>query len=141
MSAKQVARRWFEEVWNQRDASAIGRLFAKDGIAHGLGADGQDLVGPAGFLPFYQAFLGGFADLQLTIEDLIEEDNRVAVRWRATGTLTGHGMGFAPTGKPMTITGMSIVRVQNGQIVEGWNNFDVLGMHQQMGTLATLVGS
>ena len=52
----------------------------------------------------------------------------------------GHGMGFAPTGKPMSITGMSILRVQDGQIVEAWNNFDVLGMHQQLDTLAAVTG-
>ena len=141
MSAKQLARRWFDEVWNQRDAAAINRFFAKDGVAHGLGPNGEDLIGPAGFQAFHQAFLGGFGDLQITIDDLIEEDDRVAVRWHVTGTLTGHGMGFAPTGKRMTVTGMTIIRVQNGQIVEGWNNFDVLGMHQQLGTLAAVAGA
>ena len=140
MSGKQIARRWFDEVWNQRDASAISRYFAKDGIAHGLGANGEDLIGPNGFLPFHAAFLGGFDDLQITLDDLIEEGDSVAVRWHCTGTLTGHGMGFAPTGKPMHITGMSIIRVQGGQIVEAWNNFDVLGMHQQLDTLASIVG-
>jgi steroid delta-isomerase-like uncharacterized protein len=140
MSGKDVMQRWFEEVWNQRDDSAISRLFAEDGIAHGLGANGEDLIGPAGFLPFRTAFLAGFADLRIIIEDSIEEGDRVAVRWRATGTLTGHGMGFAPTGRPMTITGMTIARVKNGQIIEGWNNFDVLGMHQQLGTLAVIAG-
>jgi steroid delta-isomerase-like uncharacterized protein len=140
MSGKHVARRWFDEVWNQRDSTAISRFFAKDGIAHGLSANGEDLIGPDGFLPFHAAFLGRFADLQITIDDLIEEGDRVAVRWHATGTLTGHGMGFAPTGKPMSITGTSILRVQNGQIVEARNNFDVLGMHQQLGTVASIAG-
>jgi steroid delta-isomerase-like uncharacterized protein len=136
VSNKQIARRWFEEVWNNRDAKAISRMFAKEGVAHGLGADGEDLIGPDGFLPFHTAFLTSFADLQITIDDLIEAEDRVAVRWRARGTHTGGGLGLAPTGKPMSITGMSILRVQNGQIVEAWNNFDVLGMHQQLGTLS-----
>lgn len=135
MSNKQIARRWVEEVWNQRHSAAIERLLAKDAITHGLGMDGNDLVGPEGFLPFHRAFVTSFADLQLTIEDLLEEDDRVAVRWRATGTLTGDGLGLAPTGRRMTVTGMSVIRVENGQIVEAWNNFDVLGMHQQLGTL------
>jgi steroid delta-isomerase-like uncharacterized protein len=140
MSHKQIARRWFEEVWNQRDAKAISRMFAKDGIAHGLGPDGRDLIGPDGFLPFHESFLKGFADLQITIEDLIEEDDRIAVRWRATGTHTGDGLGVAPTGKVMTITGMSILRVESSQIAEAWNNFDVLGMHLQLGTLLAAMG-
>jgi steroid delta-isomerase-like uncharacterized protein len=136
MSNKALARRWFEEVWNQRDAQAIQRMFATDGIAHGLGAAGQDLIGPNGFRPFHDAFLGGFADLRITVVDLVEEDDRVAVRWYASGTLTGHGLGIAPSRKPMTVTGMTIFRVQNGQIAEAWNNFDVIGMHQQLGTLS-----
>jgi len=140
MTGKELARRWFDEVWNRRDASAIGRMFAQNGVSHGLGANGQDLIGPAGFLPFHQAFLGGFSDLRITLDDVIEEGDRVAIRWHATGTLTGHGMGFAPTGKPMTVTGMSMVRVAQDQIVESWNNFDVLGMHQQLGTLAMVAG-
>lgn len=139
MSNKQLVRRWFDEVWNRRDATAIGRLLSKNAVAHGLAADGGDLIGPDGFVPFHSSFLNGFADLQLTIEDLIEEDDRVAARWRVTGTLSGEGLGVAPTGRRMSITGMTIVRIQDGLIVEGWNNFDVLGMHQQLGTLSQLV--
>lgn len=138
MSNKQLLRKWFDEVWNKRDASAIPRMFAANGIAHGLGADGKDMIGPAEYAPFHQAFLSGFADLKITLDDLLEEGDQVAARWHAKGTLTGHGLGFPPTGKNMTITGMTIVRVQNGQIVEAWNNFDVLGMHQQLGTLAAI---
>src|SRR3954464_14537619 len=116
-------------------------MMAKDAVAHGLAGDGQDLIGPEGFLPFHESFLAGFADLQISLEDLIEEDDRIAIRWRATGTHTGDGLGVGATGKAMTVTGMSIVRVQGGQIVEAWNNFDVLGMHQQLGTLAALMVS
>jgi predicted ester cyclase len=64
----------------------------------------------------------------------------VAVRWRCTGTHTGGGLGVPSTGKPMTVTGMSILRVQNDEIVEAWNNFDVLGMHLQLGTLLAAMG-
>jgi len=138
MSNKHLVRRWFEDVWNRRDASAIPLLLAADGVAHGLGANGEDLVGPEGFLPFHTAFTSAFADLQMVLDDLIEEDDRIAVRWHTTGTLTGHGLGIAPTGKSMSISGMTIVRVQNAQIAEGWNNFDVLGMHRQLGTLAAI---
>ncbi len=138
MSNKQVVRRWFDDVWNRRDASAIQRMFARDRVAHRLAADGQDLVGPERFLSFHQALLAAFADLQITIDDLLEEDDRVAARWHCTGTLTGSGLGMAPTGKRMTMAGMSIARVENGQIVEAWNTMDWFGMHQQLGTLAAI---
>jgi steroid delta-isomerase-like uncharacterized protein len=136
---KALARRWFEEVWNRRDDTAIGQMFAADGIAHGLGPDGQDLVGPAGFVHFHRAFLDAFRDLRIELDDLIEEDDKIAIRWHATGTHSGHGLGVEPNGKAMNVTGTSIVRVRDGLIVEAWNNFDVLGMHQQLGTLAQLI--
>jgi steroid delta-isomerase-like uncharacterized protein len=136
---KELARRWFEEVWNRRDEIAIARMFAPDGIAHGLSPDGQDLVGPAGLVNFHRAYLDAFRDLRIELDDLIEEDNKVAIRWHATGTHTGHGLGVAPNGKTMNVVGMSIVRMRDGLIVEAWNTFDVLGMHQQLGTLAQLL--
>ncbi len=140
-SNKVVARRWFEEVWNRRDASAISRMFAEDGIAHGLASDGGPLTGPEGFLPFHRAFIESFKDLRIEIDDLVEEDDKVAVRWHVTGTHTGHGLGVTPRGKAMTVTGMSILRTRDGLIVEAWNNFDVLGMHRQLDTLAEVVAA
>ena len=125
-------------MWNRRDETAIARMFAADGIAHGLSPDGHDLVGPAGFVDFHRAYLDSFGDLRVELDDLIEEDDKVAIRWHATGTHTGHGLGVEPNGKAMNVTGMSIVRLRDGLIVESWNNFDVLGMHHQLGTLAQL---
>jgi steroid delta-isomerase-like uncharacterized protein len=119
MSNKQLARRWFEEVWNQRDATAIPRMLSADCVVHGLGEQGEDLIGPDGFRPFWQKFTSAFNDLQIVIEDLIEEDDRVVVRWRTTGTLTGDALGVKATSKKMTTTGMTIMRVLNGKLVEG----------------------
>jgi steroid delta-isomerase-like uncharacterized protein len=138
MSNKQVIRRWFDDVWNQKNADAIPRLFAAEGMAHGLAAD--SIRGPEAFTAFQQAFVRAFPDLTITIDDLIEEGDKVVARWHAAGTLTGDGLGVTPTGKQMAITGLTIAIIRGGQIVEGWNSFDVLGMHQQLGTLAQLVG-
>ena len=141
MSHKTVARRWFEEVWNRRDETAVARLFAVDGVAHGLSPDGHDLVGPTAFIDFHRAYVGAFNDLRIELDDLIEEDDKVAIRWHATGPHTGHGLGLEPHGKAMNVVGMSILRIHEGLIVEAWNTFDVLGMHQQLGTLGQLVAA
>ena|SRR5437660_11936374 len=138
---KQLSRRWFEEVWNQRRGESIVKMMTADAVAHGLSADGAPMHGPEAFVRFHQTFTDAFPDLKVYIEDLIAEDDKVVTRWRATGTLKGHGLGVRPTGRAMEITGITIVRVVNGQFVEGWNNFDVLAMHHQLGTLAELAAS
>jgi steroid delta-isomerase-like uncharacterized protein len=133
---KQLVRRWFDEVWNQQKPDAITRLMAGDAVAHTL--SNPPITGPQQFIEYQKAFLGAFADLKMVVDDLIEEEDTVVARWRAIGTLTGHGIGLTPTGKRMEIMGITIVRVHNGQITEGWDCYDTLGMHQQLGTLNQL---
>lgn len=129
---KALIRRWFEEVWNKGRVAAIDEMFAVDGVAHGLGAD---MHGAAAFKPFHAAFRDAFPDLRIEVEDMIAEGDKVAYRFSVTGTHRGHGLGFPATDKPARFTGMGVVRVQNGKIVEGWNNFDQLGMLQQLGVV------
>jgi steroid delta-isomerase-like uncharacterized protein len=132
---KTLAREWFEEVWNGRSSEAITRRMAPDCLVHGLDQGGQDLRGPAAFAPFHQAFLGAFSDLHIEVEDVIEEGDRVAVRWTATGRNDGDTLGFPATHQTMRIGGMTIARIANGKLVEGWNTFDALAMLQQLGAL------
>jgi steroid delta-isomerase-like uncharacterized protein len=132
---KTIGRRWFEEVWNQRSTEAIDRRMAADCVVHGLEQSGRDLNGPAEFKPFHQAFLNAFGDLHITVDDVIEEGDRIAIRWTATGRHTGDGLGFPATNKQMHVSGVTIARIRDGKLVEGWNNFDALTMLQQLGAV------
>jgi steroid delta-isomerase-like uncharacterized protein len=136
---KLLATRWFDEVWNQGRTESIARMMSPECNAHGLGAGGSTVQGPEAFAAFQQAFLKAFPNLKITVEDVIAEDDKVAIRWRAAGTLKGEGFGVEPNGRSMEITGMSMVRIRESRIVDAWNNFDVLGIHQQLGTLPQLV--
>jgi steroid delta-isomerase-like uncharacterized protein len=127
---KAIVRRWFDEVWNQGRIEAIDELLAADGVAYGLG---PDLHGPAEFKPFHAAYRQAFPDVRIEVDDLVEEGDKVAYRWTATMTHHGHFLGIAPTGRASRFLGMGIVRIRDGQIVEGWNVFDQLGMLQQLG--------
>jgi steroid delta-isomerase-like uncharacterized protein len=127
---KAILRRWFEEVWNQGNTATVDELLPEDGVAHGLG---PDLRGPAAFKEFHATFRNAFPDIHIDIEDVIAEGDKVAYRWTATGTHQGHLLGIPPTGRSPRFTGMGIVRIRNGRIVEGWNVFDQLGMFQQLG--------
>ena len=137
MSNENVALiyRWFEEVWNKGRAEAIDEMFAADGIAHGLGEAGIDVQGPAGFKPFFEKLRGAFPEFEVTIEDTIAEADQVAARWTARLTHKGDQLGIPATGRQATVSGMSIVRISNGQIVEAWNNWDIMGLMQQIGAM------
>lgn len=137
MSDENVALmyRWFEEVWNQKRAAAIDEMLAADGIVHGLGEAGVTITGPEGFKPFFEKLRGAFPDIAVTIEDTIAADDKVAARWTVRMTHEGDQLGFAPTGKQAAVTGMSIIRVKDGQIVEAWNNWDIMALMQQIDAL------
>ena len=74
-----------------------------------------------------------FSDARVTIDDVVAEGDKVAVRFTLYGTHTGELMGIPPTGRQVVVTGIDINRVANDQIVERWANFDNLGMLQQLG--------
>ena len=133
---KALIQRWFEEVWNKGRAEAIDEMFAVDGIANGLADEnGEPLRGPDNFKAFFYKFRDAFPDINVVVEDTIAEGDKVAVRCSVRATHQGAGLGFAPTQKPVEFTGIAIVRVKDGQIVEAWNNFDFMSLYQQIGAI------
>src|ERR1700730_13083912 len=92
---KALVRRWFDEVWNKGQEATIDKLFAENGVAYGLGDTDVEIRGPAQFKPFFRNMRGAFPDLQITIEDIVAEADKVMVRVLLQGT---HGGGnFVPT--------------------------------------------
>jgi len=83
-------------------------------------------------------FWAGFPDMQVTIDDVIAEGDKVAYRWTARGTQTGEMMGIPPTGRSVILTGITIDRYDaESKIVEHWESYDQLGMLQQLGVIPT----
>ncbi len=134
-----VIRTWFEEVWNQGREETIDRLFARDGLAHGLASpDGLPLRGPDAFRPFYRRFRGAFPDIHIEVARTVTEGDMVSAHGHVTGTHQGHDLGVSATGNPVDFWGMCIARMRDGQIVEAWNNFDFLSLYQQIRLLPQL---
>jgi predicted ester cyclase len=73
--------------------------------------------------------------MQISVDDLIAEGDKAVIRWTARGTNSGPFLGMPATGKPGTVTGITIERKVDGMTVEGWNQFDQLGMLPQMGMI------
>jgi len=133
---KELTRRWFQEVWNQRKSQTIEELLAPDAIAHGLeSAEQPPQRGPAAFRQFWQKFCGAFPDLRIEIEDVIAEGDKTAARFSFRGTHRGDHLGPPATTKPIIATGITITRWRDGQIVEGWNEFDAMRLFQQIGAI------
>ena len=133
---KQLLRRWFDEVWNNGRAEAIEEMFDENGIAHGLSDDpSYPIRGPQGFRPFYEVFRQGFPNLKIVIEDMVAEGDKVAARCSVRGKHEGEFLGREATQAPVDFTGIAIVRIKNGKIVEAWNNFDFMTLHKQVGLL------
>jgi predicted ester cyclase len=81
----------------------------------------------------YRAFSDAFPDIWFTFEDLIAEGDLVVGRGVIEGTHSGAFLGIPPTHKKIRWTGTRMFRVRNGKVSEGWINFDMLGMLQQLG--------
>ena len=124
-----VAARWFEEVWNKGRRASIAELLAPDAVLH---EDDKDIVGPEGFYAFYDRLNAAFSDFRVTVQDTIAEGDRVCVRWTCSCKHTGDAMGMPATQKTVHVTGMSILRVANGRMLEGWQNWDMLGLLEQI---------
>lgn len=134
---KFVIRRSFEELWNKGNLSLADELFTPN-YAHHDPSTPDFGRGPESERKRATVYRTAFPDLQLTIEDIIAEGQTVMARWSCRGTHKGDLSGIAPTGKQVTISGVSVARFTGGKMVEGWVNWDALGLMQQLGVVPQL---
>lgn len=128
-----VRRGLVEQVWNAGSQEAVDEVFAPDYRGHD--PDRPDLAGPEAVKRSVAQFHAAFPDFAISIDDLVAEDDRVVWRYTMTGTHSAEFLGVPATGRRVTATGISIFRVEDGMLREGWINFDALGMLRQMGAL------
>ena len=132
---KAITRRWNDEVWNKGNLAAIDELFATEFVFDyppSEAAPDRD-----GYKQFITRNFNTWADIYCTIEDIVAEGEKVAVRWIWSGTQKGEFelMGIAATGKRVTMTGISFLHIVDGKIVREWTEQDMLGMMQQLGII------
>ncbi|MFN2399210.1 MAG: ester cyclase [Gemmatimonadaceae bacterium] len=126
----------FEQTWvdglNRGDVSAADKAFAPDCTIHIAGSPEPNLA-LAGFKQMVAGLLAAFPDLRFAIEDQIMAGDKVATRWTAEGTNTGPFGEVKPTGKRVRIDGLILDRVVGDRVVERWEQWDQMGMMQQLG--------
>jgi len=114
---KALMRRVYEEMWNTGNPALAVEIFAQ----------------PEGVERFVSQFLLAFPNLQHVVEDMIVDDDRIAVRFSAQGAHSGAWMRFATTGKPIHYTGVTWARIANGRIIEHHTWWDKAGLIEQIG--------
>jgi predicted ester cyclase len=137
---KNLGRRWFEEVWNKGRREAIGEMLAPESIVHEAGLD---TPGIEGFYPFFDHLRAAFSEIQVNVDDTFADGDKSCVRWSFTAKHTGEGLGVAPSGVTVHVTGISIFRIKDNKLIEGWQNWDMLAMMEQIkgvGKTATYIG-
>jgi steroid delta-isomerase-like uncharacterized protein len=129
-----VARRYFEEVWNQGKVDVLDELLAPDYVNH-TPSVGSPPPGPNGLKPIVLAIRRAFPDLHFTIEDVVVATDAVAIRTTMTGTHRGDLFGMAPTHRSVRVTQIQIERLRGGRIVQHWRVTDELTLMRQLGVV------
>ena len=131
---KTLVRRFFD-AFGHNDFAALEAVTHQDVVYHtappGLSA------GIEGYRELMAMYVSAFPDVQITVDDMIAEGDKVVTRFTSRGTQQGEFMGIPPAGTPVTIGGISIIHVAGNKVAEEWDQLDMLGGLQQLG--ATLV--
>lgn len=130
---KELYRRFIEECFVGGNMAVVDEMIAADAVDHQ--APPGVAQGAEGVKQFLSMFRSAFPDLQATVDQMIAEGDTVAARFTMSGTHQGELFGIPPTGKRIEITGIDVVRFENGKMVEHWGNQDDLGMMQQLGVI------
>jgi predicted ester cyclase len=131
---KELVLRMHRELLRSRDPDRVDEFFAPDFVSHNMPPGLPD--GVEGVKRFFGMLRDGLADLDVAVDELVVEGDRVAVATTMTGTHTGELFGIAATGRRVAVTGIDLVRV-NGKIVEHRGLTDTAGLLRQLAAADT----
>jgi predicted ester cyclase len=129
--AELIVKRLLEEPW-KGNFDVIDEYVAAGYVGHDP-AEAEPIRGPAGVRANFDKYIAGFPRGAITVDDQFSEGDEVATRWTGRGTHAGEIAGIAPTGKEVTVTGLTISKLEGGKVVEEWTSWDSLGMLVQLG--------
>ena len=127
---KAVVRRFIDEIFLEGNLDSVDELLTEDFTPHTWGKvePGKEAMKAA-----IERVSKGLSDASMTIQDVIAEGDRVAVRLTSHAVQTGEFMGLPPSGKPYTIGEIHIFRLVDGKVAEHWHQADFMGMMRQLG--------
>lgn len=128
-----LAHRFYDDAVNKGDLDVLSSIIHDDFVEHEeMPGVPRDREAPRAFVTIFRA---GFSDLHASIEDIIQQDDKIAVRVRMTGTHDGAFMGIPPTGKRMDMQIIDIVQMRDDKAVAHWGVSDMAAMMSQLGLI------
>ena len=131
---KAIVRRLYGEVWNGRRLEVVNEIISPSHALHDNNTPGSS-IGPEAYKRTVTRFLTGFPDLCFSIEDVVAEEEKLAVSWNFSGTHKGKYMGISATNTKVSVDGITIHHIVNGKIMDSYVSWDALGMMQQLGAV------
>ena len=122
-----------QEAWNRRDAAALGRDYAPEGVV--ISAVSGRLEGRERIAAAYRAWFTAFPDLDFRSDALVIDGDLAALFFKATGTHSGEFLGLAPSGRRFDVSGVFLYELADGQIVHERRILDFTGLLVQIGIL------
>jgi predicted ester cyclase len=130
---KSIARRYPEEVYNQKKIDVLDAIMDKNIINHWWE---PEVNGLQTIKEYISKNLVAFPDVKFIVEDQIAEGEKVVTRVSFTATHKGEFMGISPTDKKVKVTGVIIFKITKGKIVETWAEMDSLSWMRQLGVIS-----
>lgn len=129
---KDFIRRFRNDIYDAKNLDRLDEYIAEDCLSHtpALPEPGR---GIDEYRKFTEMLHAAFPDAEDTIEDIVAEGDKVAVRIRMRGTHEGPFLDLEPTENEVDVTGMVIYRIEDGKIAEDWHQADMMGLMQQLG--------
>lgn len=132
---KALADRFHMDIFQAGRLEVADEILTPDFAIHGPGYPPEWTRGPEGTKQLATAIVDGIPDRRIAHHETVAEGDLVMIRWSMTGTHDGDLMGVPPTGRPIDVTGFDLFRIESGRIAELWQNWDQLGLMQQIGAI------
>ena len=132
---KAKMRRLLEEAFGQGNVDVVDEVLDPDFVCYDPNSESGEVRGAETIKDEIEYFRSAVPDLTYTVEDQIAEGEKVVSRYTVSGTHQGEFFGVAPTGKRITMSGITIDRFEGGKMVEEWPEYDLLGAMRQMGAI------
>lgn len=133
---KALVRHFVDQGWNQKKLAVFDKLLAPSFTHHDT--DFPSVSTAEHYKQWFTETQNAFPDFQLTIDDMIAEEDKVATLWTFRGTNTGDiatPMHIPATGRRVTVSGVTVTRIVGGQFVNNWQHGDTMSFMQQLGVL------